>query len=96
MHDEKLFKQPPPLDDCPICMIRLPNLDTERTYLPCCGKIICRGCVHAFQSRATKEEEDICPFCRSPPETYDDEMVKRLEKRIELNDALALNNIGIS
>ena len=23
LHDEKLFKQPPPMDDCPICMLPL-------------------------------------------------------------------------
>jgi len=33
LHDEKLFKQPPPLEDCPICMIRLPILVTGRTYM---------------------------------------------------------------
>jgi len=28
LHDEKLFKQPPPKEDCPICFIRLPALPT--------------------------------------------------------------------
>ena len=67
LHDEKLFKQPPPKEDCPICMIRLPMLGKGQTYMVCCGKEICNGCIHAFQSRATKEEDNKCPFCRTPP-----------------------------
>ena len=41
LHDEKLFEQPPPLEDCPLCMIRLPTLGNGQTYKACCGKIIC-------------------------------------------------------
>ena len=40
LHDEKLFKQPPPTDeDCPICFERLPTLNTGRRYQSCCGKL---------------------------------------------------------
>jgi len=63
--------------------------------MSCCGKYICRGCTYTVQSRATKEEEDICPFCRSPPESYDDEeVIQRYRKRIELNDVNAIYNYG--
>ena len=62
--------------------------------MSCCGKIICSGCVHTFRSRATKRKDDVCPFCRTPMPISLEEMVKRLEKRIDLNDALALNNHG--
>jgi len=94
LHDEKLFKQPPPNEDCPICMIRLPMLATGTVYMACCGKVICRGCVYAFQSRATKKEHDICPFCRTPPPKSDKKKVKRYEKRIEMNDAMAISSMG--
>jgi len=31
--DEKLFKQPPPqFEDCPICFLRMPYLDTGQRY----------------------------------------------------------------
>ena len=30
LHDEELFKQPPPLDDCPICFLRLPLMESGR------------------------------------------------------------------
>ena len=94
LHDEKLFEQPPPEDDCPICMIRLPMLETGRTYMACCGKIICNGCMYAVQSRITKEEHDVCPFCRSRPPTSDEEMIKRYKKRMVLDDAAAIYNMG--
>jgi len=94
LHDEKLFQQPPPLEDCPICMIRLPSLESGQVYMPCCGKVICRGCVYAFQSRATKKEHDICPFCRTLPAITYEENIKRLEKRMDLNDAIAIYNLG--
>ena len=44
LYDEKLlFKEPPQLGDCPICFIRLPTLQFGRTYMSCCGKVICTG-----------------------------------------------------
>jgi len=95
LYDEKLFKQPPrPHEDCPICMIRLPNLGTGRVYMECCGKLICRGCFHAFQSRITKRKDDVCPFCRTANYTSDEEMMKRFNKRAELNDTQALCDMG--
>ena len=95
IHDEMLFKQPPPDEDCPICMIRLPTLSgTGQTYMMCCGKVICSGCVHAFRSRVTKKEHDVCPFCRSPMPTSVEGVLKRLKKRIDLNDSKATNNMG--
>ena len=59
-----------------------------------CGKIICSGCIYAVQSRATKRKEDICPFCRSQAPYSDGETIKRYEKRMELNDARAMDNLG--
>jgi len=95
LHDEELFKQPPPDEDCPICMMRLPTLGLGKTYLACCGKSICNGCVHAFRRRITKRKDDVCPFCRIPMPTSDEETIKRYEKRIEMNDAQAIHNMGV-
>ena len=38
--DEDLFKQPPPNEECPICMLLLPLSFSGRAYYPCCGKTI--------------------------------------------------------
>mgnify|MGYP003892999681 CR=1 FL=1 len=47
LHNEKLFKQPPPKGDCPICMHRMPTLGSACIYMSCCGKVICSGCCYA-------------------------------------------------
>jgi len=93
LHDERLFKQPPKEEDCPICFLRLPHLGSGRVYMACCGKVICRGCIYAVQEKDT--DNGLCPFCRTPPPPSDAEMIKRYEKRMEINnDALAIRNIG--
>ena len=55
--DEELFASPPPRPDCPICCL---PMSRHQTYQPCCGKIICDGCVYAHE----KANEYNCPFCR--------------------------------
>ena len=94
LHDEKLFKQPPPLEDCPICFLRMPLLPSGRTYMNCCGKMICRGCIHAFQSGITREKDNVCPFCRTPPPSTDKEYIKRLNKRIDMDDTNAIYQLA--
>jgi len=93
--DEKLFKQPPPLEDCPICMVRLPTMETGSTYMGCCGKIICCGCIDApVYDNEGNVIDDVCPFCRTPP-CSNDEVIKRYEDRAALNDATAMYILGI-
>ena len=100
LHDEKLFKQPPPDEDCPICMIRLPTLPKGRVYMACCGKLVCGGCTHApvyddKGNRVDDDKQNECPFCRTvAPKSYE-KTIKRLEKRIELNDPTAIHNMGV-
>ena len=91
LHDESLFKQPPQLEDCQICFLRLPSLGTGVRYNSCCGKIICSGCIHAG---ATTGDDKLCPFCRAPAPTSDDENNRRVKKRIELGDAQAMYELG--
>ena len=94
LHDEKLFKQPPPKEDCSICFLRLPTLGSDSTYMACCGKLICTGCVRAFRSKVTKRKDDICPFCRTPPPKSNEEFINMHEKRAEMNDAQAIQSLG--
>ena len=44
LFDKRLFSEPPPREDCPICMLILPLLPDEWAYMTCCGKTICSGC----------------------------------------------------
>ena len=91
---EKLFKEPPPLEDCPICMIQLPNHPPGRAYMNCCGQDLCTGCIHEFQSKLTRKKDDVCPLCRTPPPQSSAETIKRYEQRMELNDPLAVRELG--
>jgi len=95
-HEEDLFKQPPPDDDCPICFQRLPTVTSGWRYYACCGKRVCSGCAHApvYDNQGNQVDSYKCPFCRTPwPET-DEEIVKRYKRRIEVNDAQAIYNLG--
>jgi len=96
IYDEKLFKQPPPLDDCPICFVRLPSNQSAQTYQPCCGKIVCNGCMYAplYDDQGNKIAERKCPFCRITAPTSEKEVVKRYEKRVELGDSNAMFDMG--
>eukprot|EP00979_Chaetoceros_neogracilis_P004017 scaffold695_cov279-Chaetoceros_neogracile.AAC.43 len=92
--DEKLFKQPPPNEDCPICYLRLPIVLVQSMYQSCCGKMLCRGCVHAHAVAAADTEKEKCVFCRSEATSSEEEHIERMKKRAEANDAQAMSNLG--
>ena len=52
--DKKLFKEPPPREECPICMLPLPYENKTVTFKSCCGKLICYGCIHAMEETGDK------------------------------------------
>jgi len=95
LHDEKLFKQPP-ADDCPICFLLLPTVDTGRRYQSCCGKVICSGCCYApvYDNQGNKVNNQKCPYCRAPFPYTHEEGAKRIKKRGEIGDARAIHNLG--
>ena len=79
LHDEKLFKQPPPAEECVICFIRLPTLITGRTYMACCGKVICIGCFYAFKARTDRRKGLLCPLCRTLASKSEEETREKVE-----------------
>ena len=93
LHDEALFKQPPPREDCPICFLNLPSLSTGWKYNICCGKVVCSGCVFAGVKMDGNADQS-CPFCRTPAPETDDEVIKRVKKRVKVDDALSLYELG--
>ena len=80
LHDEKLFADPPPPEECPICLLPLPNL-----HETCCGKQICHGCIYAM----SEEGKGICAFCRAPQANSDEETMKQIKKLTERGNAEA-------
>ena len=98
LHDEELFKQPPPDEDCPICFLLLPSLDpTGKKYKTCCGKMICSGCSHApvYDNQGNVVDNKKCPFCRIPTPNTQEKAIEREKKRMELNDAHAIYRLGV-
>ena len=99
LHDEKLFKQPPPDEDCPICFQQLPLLHTGWKYKTCCGKVICSGCSYApvYDDRGNKVDivkQNQCAFCRVVAPKTDEEIMKRIMKRVEVNHEKAIADLG--
>ena len=94
--DDELFKQPPPKEDCPICLLRLPLLASGSTYYACCGKMICSGCDHApvYDNLGNAIIEKKCPYCRTPVPTSIKEINGRLQKRVEVDDVEAIYALG--
>jgi TPR repeat protein len=58
-------------------------------YYSCCGKTICRGCIHSFN---TSGYIDNCPYCNSDRSTKtNEETFQEMMKRVEVNDAASIN-----
>ncbi|KAL7526008.1 hypothetical protein ACHAXR_001267, partial [Thalassiosira sp. AJA248-18] len=66
---------------------------SDNLYRECCGKIICYGCTYA-DAIARQSAELICPFCRAPRTTSDEEEIERMKKRVEVGDAIAMYSLG--
>ena len=97
--DDELFKEPPARGECQICLLPMPNSSgvcgVEIGYVPCCGKILCYGCI----TTSTKEMNEgrmkpWCAFCRVHLPETDNDILQQFKKRIELNDAEAFYMLG--
>ena len=84
------------MEVCPICILRLPTLYTGRKYMMCCGKVICSGCLHAprYDDLGNIVDNRKCAFCRTRWPKSNREVVQSLEKRVELDDPIAIYNMG--
>ena len=97
--DEKLFQDPPPKEDCPICLLPMPHANAicgvPKTYMACCGKLLCSGCVLAAQDEIRKGNiKEWCLFCRTPIPKSNAEYTERVKKRMKLKDAGAYFELG--
>ena len=88
--DEKLFANPPPREECPLCFQPLP-FGNQQTFESCCGKIICTGCSYAIKM---KEGKLVCVFCRTPPSNSSKEQIKRLKKLMDKGNAEAFSTLA--
>ena len=88
LYDEKLFADPPPPEECPICMLPLSHETNTSHFMTCCGKGVCIGCIHAMIS------ENLCPFCRTPDATSNEEHIERVKKLTEKGNAEAFDMLA--
>mmetsp|Transcript_17803 Transcript_17803/g.40189 ORF Transcript_17803/g.40189 Transcript_17803/m.40189 type:complete len:330 (+) Transcript_17803:129-1118(+) len=90
-NDSGLWTMPKERSECPLCLIPLPLPKTGQTnFYPCCGQIICSGCVLAASDAGLDEK---CPFCRAPSlgmSTY----MERMKVRAAKDDPEALSELG--
>ena len=94
LYDEQLFfKEPPPPEECPICMLPLPMGDHVANFYSCCGKDICIGCIYAMIKRGG-ENMELCPFCRTPGSAADDDEIKRIDILMEKGNADAFYQLA--
>ena len=91
LYDEKLFQDPPPPEECPICFLPLPLLEDQITFETCCGKDICNGCIVGM---VEINGADLCAFCRTPYARSDEEEVERVKKLMEKGHAYAINQLA--
>ena len=98
-NDELLFQDPPPREDCPICMLPMPHANAvcgiDLTYMPCCGKTLCSGCMLTAEEEMSKGVmKSLCPFCRVSIHQSGKEIVKSLKKRMKMNDSESFFELG--
>jgi len=92
LHDKELFKEPPPAEECPICMLLLPINSSQKLFKSCCGKTICHGCAYAMVE--SEGGGDLCPYCRAPKQSSDEEHIKRIKELMDKDNGEAFNMLA--
>jgi len=98
IRDDNLFKQSEIscFGECPLCCLPMPIMEEKMILMACCSKFICKGCAIANILCEMKQGmEERCPFCREESPESLEESQKRLMKRVEVNDPLALCQMGL-
>ena len=87
--DIDLFAPIQEREECPICMIPLPLDEGDITFMSCCGKNICSGCIFKEILNGMKNGVKIeklhkskkCAFCRQPEGKNHIKRLKKLMKK---------------
>jgi hypothetical protein len=98
LRDKQLFTQPDIsfLGECPLCCLPLSLRPGKSTLNTCCSNIICEGCNYANKKREFDQglKCNRCAFCREPLPKSDEEIFKRIMKRVKKNDPVAMIDMG--
>ena len=94
LKDEQLYSQGlvrHERDFCPLCTLPIPMPMSRRaSFMTCCMKIICKGCVVAYLKRGMTD----CPFCRTPRPKNDADTLALIKARVKKKDPAAINFLG--
>ena len=82
--DDALFQEPT-REECPLCLLPMPLFPAHTQYQPCCGTVICLGCLYSV-CHARTTEGNPCPFCRTDCVKKFSESHERMQKRLEANN----------
>ena len=97
LHDEALFKEHPPTDDCPICFLPLP-IDVRVIWNSTLAvvKSSVKVVVMRYLEKHVGEvfKIGLCAFCRKPNPTSDEEEVERIQKQMEADNAYAFHALA--
>jgi TPR repeat protein len=65
--------------------------------MSCCCKLVCNGCAFSQQRREQEQSKiPTCPFCRHPRSFTKGKTETDLMRRIEVNDPIAMRQLGRS
>ena len=97
LHERRLFTQPDGSHrgECPICFLPMPLELRNSTFMSCCGKTGCNGCIytHMLSNIHDKVKAGRCVFCRTLASDKE-EHSKRKRERVEANNPEALHYRG--
>ena len=80
-----------PVHDYAIANEQLAEMDTKE-YYECCGKSICRGCIHSFGMSGNVGK---CPFCKANKvDKTDEKRIAEMMKRVEAQDVGAMCHLA--
>lgn len=74
------------------CYLEVPHEISASTFYTCCGKHVCDGCIYAMDT--SEGGGDLCPFCRRPDPSIQEEYIGRLMKLIKSNHAKAFETLA--
>ena len=77
-----------PINDFAIANQELASEPMEK-YYSCCGKSVCKGCIHSFEG---SDNDEKCPFCNSDRNSKTaEDVLEEMMIRAAANDAASIN-----
>ena len=52
------------------------------------------SCIPVYDNQGNEVDNEKCPYCRTPWHSTDEEMIERYKKRADVNDAIAIHDLG--